>query len=68
MKATINALHDIGHLVLDLQLDLLHGLNPCFSGTANNIADSSPLLDFATTCEKLVLKELHLANEGMVTT
>ena len=68
MKATADALRDVGRTITDseLVLNLLRGLNPRFAGTADNIADSHPLPDFATTREKLVLKELRLANEGTV--
>jgi hypothetical protein len=68
MKATADALRDVGRTITDaeLVLNLLRGLNPRFASTADNIADSHPLPDFATTREKLVLKELRLANEGMV--
>jgi hypothetical protein len=68
MKTIADALKDVGHAVSPSQLilNLLHSLNPRFSSTANNIANTSPLLDFNTTRQKLVLKELRLANEGMV--
>ncbi|XP_066351551.1 uncharacterized protein [Miscanthus floridulus] len=68
MKATADALHDVSRTITDpeLVLNLLRGLNPRFASTTDNIADSHPLPDFATTCEKLVLKELCLANEGTV--
>ncbi|XP_066361930.1 uncharacterized protein [Miscanthus floridulus] len=68
MKATADALRDVGCTITDpeLVLNLLRGLNPRFASTADNIADSNPLPDFATTREKLVLKELRLANEGTV--
>ena len=68
MKATADALRDVGRTITDaeLVLNLLRGLNPRFASTADNIADSHPLPDFATTREKLVLKELRLANEGTV--
>jgi hypothetical protein len=68
MKATADALRDVGRTITDaeLVLNLLRGLNPRFASTADNIADSHPLPDFATTREKLVLKELCLANEGTV--
>ena len=68
MKATADALRDVGRIITDseLVLNFLRGLNPRFASTADNIADSHPLPDFATTCEKLVLKELRLANEGTV--
>jgi len=68
MKATTDALRDVGPTITDseLVLNLLRSLNPRFTGTADNIADSHPWPDFTTTREKLVLKELRLANEGMV--
>jgi len=68
MKTTADALRDVGRTITEseLVLNLLRGLNPRFAGTADNIADSHPLSDFATTREKLVLKELRLANEGTV--
>ena len=60
MKATADALRDVGHTVLDLQLilNLLHGLNPRFSSIAFNIVDFDLLPEFVTTCEKPVFKEL----------
>jgi hypothetical protein len=66
MKATADALRDVGRIITDseLVLNFLRGLNPRFASTADNIADSHPLPDFTTTREKLVLKELRLANEG----
>ena len=69
MKTTADALCDVGHTVIESQLvlNLLRGLNPRFPSTADNIADSNPLPNFATAREKLVLKELCLANEGQVT-
>jgi hypothetical protein len=70
MKATADALCDIGYNIVDSQLilNLLRSLNPRFSSTADNIADSNLLPNFATVREKLVLKELRLTNEGQVTT
>jgi hypothetical protein len=69
MKAMADTLRDVGHTIIDSQLilNLLCGLNPHFSSTTDNIADSNPLPNFATACEKLVLKELCLANKGQVT-
>jgi hypothetical protein len=66
MKVMANTLRDVGHTIIDSQLvlNLLCGLNPHFSSTTDNIADSNPLPNFATACEKLVLKELRLANKG----
>jgi len=68
MKATADALRDVGRTITDseLVLNFLRGLNPRFASTADNITDSHPLPDFATTCEKLVLMELRLSNEGTV--
>ncbi|XP_066324358.1 uncharacterized protein [Miscanthus floridulus] len=70
MKATADALRDVGRTITDseLVLNFLRGLNPRFAGTADNIADSHPLSDFATAREKLVLKEVRLTNEGTVAT
>jgi len=69
MKTTVDALHDVSHTVIESQLvlNLLRGLKPQFSSTADNIADSTPLPNFTTAREKLILKELRLANKGQVT-
>jgi hypothetical protein len=45
-----------------LILALLHGLNPCFSNTADDIANSTVLPSFAMAHDMLVLKEIRLAN------
>jgi hypothetical protein len=68
MKTIADALSDVEHAVSPSQLvlNLLHGLNPCFSSTTDNIVDTTPLPDFNTMRQKLVLKELRLANEGKV--
>jgi hypothetical protein len=68
MKATADALRDVGRTITDpkLVLNFLCGLNPRFASTADNIANSHRLPDFATTREKLMLKELRLANKGIV--
>ncbi|XP_066347753.1 uncharacterized protein [Miscanthus floridulus] len=68
MKATADALRDVGRTITDseLILNFLCGLNPRFASTTDNITDSHPLPDFTTTREKLVLKELCLSNEGSV--
>jgi hypothetical protein len=49
LKTKAPALHDVGHPVEDSQLvlALLHGLNPRFSNTANDIANSNVLPSFA---------------------
>jgi hypothetical protein len=68
MKTIADALSDVEHAVSPSQpvLNLLHGLNPRFSSTTDNIVDTTPLPDFNTMRQKLVLKELRLANEGKV--
>jgi hypothetical protein len=68
MKTVTDALSDVGHAVSlsQLVLGLVCGLNLHFSSMADNIADTTLLLDFNTTPQKLVLKELCLANEGKV--
>ena len=50
MKTTADALRDVGHTVIESQLvlNLLRSLNPRFSSTADNIADSNPLPNFTT--------------------
>lgn len=70
MKVIVDAQRDVSHPVLGSQiiLNLPHDLNPYLSSIANNIADFNPLLDYTTAREKLVLKELHLANKGKVAT
>ncbi|XP_066324128.1 protein BONZAI 1-like [Miscanthus floridulus] len=54
MKTTADALPDVGHTVIESQLvlNLLRSLNPRFSSTADNIADSNPLPNFATCPRK----------------
>ena len=70
MKTVADAPSDVDHAVSPSHLvfNLLHGLNPRFSSMADSIADTTLLLDINTTCQKLVLKELRLANEGKVST
>jgi sulfite reductase alpha subunit-like flavoprotein len=48
MKTVADALKDVSHAVLPSQLvlNLLRSLNPRFSSTADNIADTTPLHDF----------------------
>jgi hypothetical protein len=64
LKIKVAALRDVSHPMEDSQLvlALLHGLNPCFSNTADNIANSGILPMFARAHDMLVLKELRLAN------
>jgi hypothetical protein len=49
-----------------MYMPTVRGLNPRFSNTVDNIANSTLLQLFNTTCEKLVLMKLRLANEGKV--
>ncbi|XP_072147439.1 uncharacterized protein [Setaria viridis] len=62
MKTLANALHDISHPVQDSQLvlNLLRGLNPRFSNTANDIANST------AGFPSFALKELCLTNEEKI--
>ncbi|XP_034601192.1 uncharacterized protein [Setaria viridis] len=69
MKTLLDALCDIGHPVQDseLVLNLLCGLNPCFSNIADNIANSTTsFASFAQAWDMLALKELHLANKEKI--
>jgi hypothetical protein len=68
METTVDALRDVGHLVKDseLILNLLRGLNPRFSNTANIIANNTPLPTFAAAHDMLTLKELRLTNDDKV--
>lgn len=68
MKNTVDALRDVGHPVKDseLILNLLHGLNPRFSNTADIIANATALLTFAAARAMLTFKELRLANDNKV--
>jgi hypothetical protein len=69
LKIKAAALRDVGETIEDarLVLSLLCGLNPCFSGTANDIANSAVLPSFSRAREMLSLKELRLANDEKVT-
>jgi hypothetical protein len=69
MKTTADALRDVGHPVKDSEpvLNLLHGLNPRFSNTADIIANNTPLPTFAAARDMLTLKELRLTNDSKVT-
>ncbi|XP_012700726.1 uncharacterized protein LOC105914224 [Setaria italica] len=69
MKTLADALRDVGHPIQDSQLvlNLLRGLNPRFSNTIEDIANSTagfPSFDQAR--DMLTLKELHLANEEKI--
>ena len=65
LKTKAAALRDVGHPVEDSQLvlALLRGLNPRFSNTADDIANSAVLPTFARAHDMLALKELRLAND-----
>ena len=68
MKKMADSLSDIGHGVSDSQLvlNLLRGLNDCFTNTADDIANSTVLPTFAQARDILVLKELRLKNSDSV--
>jgi hypothetical protein len=68
MKTTADALRDVGHPVKDseLVLNLLRGLNPRFSNTADIIANNTPLPTFVAAHDMLTLKELRLTNDDKV--
>jgi hypothetical protein len=70
MKSLADSLCDVGHPVQESQLvlDLLCGLNPRFTNTTGDIANSTGGFPFfAAARDILSLKELQLANEGKVT-
>jgi hypothetical protein len=64
VKTAADALRDVGHPVTESQLflNLLSGLNSCFSSTADNIASAPVLPSFASARNTLLLKELRIAN------
>ncbi|XP_062232913.1 uncharacterized protein LOC133930295 [Phragmites australis] len=63
IKALADSLRDVGHAVRDSQLtlNLLRGLNPRYSNTADDIANVTPFPTFAQARSMLALKELRLA-------
>jgi hypothetical protein len=65
LKTKAAALSDVGHPVegSQLVLALLRGLNPRFSNTADDIANSTVLPSFARAHDMLVLKAIRLAND-----
>ena len=65
MKSLADALGDVSYPVDGPQLvfNLLHGLDPRYSNTADDIANSKPLPSFAEAHNMLRLKELRLAND-----
>ena len=65
LKTKAATLCNVGHPVEDLQLvlALLRGLNPRFSNTIDNIANSTVLPSFGRAHDMLVLKEIRLAND-----
>ncbi|CAN6195835.1 unnamed protein product [Urochloa humidicola] len=69
MKKKAAELRDVGHPVQDSQLvlNLLRGVNPRFTNSEDDIANSAALPDFATARDILSLKELRLANEVKTT-
>ncbi|XP_012700701.1 putative lysozyme-like protein [Setaria italica] len=69
MKTLADTLRDISHPIQDSQLvlNLLRGLSPHFSNTADDIANSTlGFPSFAQAWDMLTLKELRLANEEKV--
>jgi hypothetical protein len=70
LKVKVAALRDVGETIEDarLVLSLLRGLNPRFSGTADDITNSVVLPSFSRAREMLSLKELRLANDEKTTT
>nr|XP_015611142.1 uncharacterized protein LOC107278842 [Oryza sativa Japonica Group] len=68
VKTAADALRDVGHPVTESQLvlNLLSGLNPHFSSTADNIAGAPVLPSFASARNTLLLKELRIANDTKV--
>uniref|UniRef100_J3KUE7 Reverse transcriptase Ty1/copia-type domain-containing protein n=1 Tax=Oryza brachyantha TaxID=4533 RepID=J3KUE7_ORYBR len=68
MKTAADALRDVGHPITESQLvfNLLRGVNPRFSGTADNIASAPVLQSFTSARNTLLLKELRIANEVKV--
>jgi hypothetical protein len=56
MKQTVDSLRDVGHTILDSQLvvNLLCGLNPRYSSTADDIVNKDVLPSFAAArCREL---------------
>ena len=70
MKTVADALRDVGHTVPDSQLvlNLLRAVNPHFTTTADDLANSTMFPTFTQARELLALKELRLANEAKVAT
>ncbi|XP_072150821.1 uncharacterized protein [Setaria viridis] len=69
MKTLTDALCDVSHPVQDshLVLNLLRGLNPHFSNTTDDIANSTAgFPSFAQEWDMLSLKELCLTNEEKI--
>ncbi|XP_052146334.1 uncharacterized protein LOC127765463 [Oryza glaberrima] len=68
VKTAADALCDVGHPVTKSQLvlNLLSGLNSCFSSTADNIASAPVLPSFTSAHNTLLLKELRIANAHKV--
>ena len=68
MKELVDALKYVGHPVSEPQLvlNLLRGLNPEFSNTADHIAEQDPFPSFTKARGILVLKEMRNANSAAV--
>ena len=67
MKVAADALHDVDQPVSEAThiLNLLRGINPRFSATADFITEQKDMM-FTTALDHLALKELYLANEAHV--
>ncbi|XP_021321733.1 uncharacterized protein LOC110437584 [Sorghum bicolor] len=70
LKIKAAALRDVNHTIEDSQLilSLLRGLNPRYTATVDDIANSTVLPSFSGAREMLSLKELRLANDEKTTT
>jgi hypothetical protein len=66
MKRTADALREVGHTISPAQLvlNLLRGLNPRFSNTADIIANMSLLPNFKSATNMLCVNELRLGATG----
>lgn len=66
MKVLADSLRDVGYTVAtpQLVLNLLRGLNPRFSNTADDLANTFPLPSFDWARSMLTIKDLRLANEA----
>jgi hypothetical protein len=68
VNSLTNSLRDVGHAILETQLilNLIRGLNPKFSVTADHITHMTPFLSFRKARSMLTLKLSMLTNETKV--